>query len=142
MIKFSKSKIMDVHTIRDFYCNYATWKVTRDLTDWEKIMKNSACVITAWKDDELVGAARGLSDEVRWATIVDVLVHPNYRTQGIGRLVVEMLLDDTTMKVRTVYLATPDKENFYTNLGFKIANEHCSYMIKVSLHKDEAYFLP
>ncbi|MGL5641474.1 MAG: GNAT family N-acetyltransferase [Paraclostridium sp.] len=142
MIKFSKSKSVDIHAIRDFYCNYATWKVNDDISDWEKIIENSSCIITAWKEDELIGAARGLSDEVRWATIIDVLVHPDYRAQGIGRSIVEKLLGDNTMKVRTVYLATPDKEKFYNNLGFKTANEHCSYMIKVNLDKDEEYFLP
>lgn len=142
MIKFSKSKVIDVDVIRDFYCNYATWKVTDDIPDLEKIIENSSCIITAWQEDKLIGAARGLSDEVRWATIIDVLVHPSYRNKSIGRSIVEKLLDDKTMQVRTVYLATPDKEKFYTNLGFKTANEYCSYMIKVNLDKDEEYFLP
>lgn len=52
------------------------------------------------------------------------------------------LLNQKEMQVRTIYLATPDKEKLYNKLGFKTVNEHCSYMIKVNKENEENYFLP
>jgi len=142
MIKFSVSKEISISQVKGFYCSYATWKVTNKNDDWRKIVKKSSCVVTAWDNDALIGMARGLSDEVRWATIIDVLVHPDYRGKAIGNQLIEKLLSQDEMQVRTIYLATPDKEEFYSKLGFKTANEHCAYMIKVNKDKEEEYFLP
>lgn len=110
MIIYCNSKDIDTFKVKEFYCNYATWKVSNKYDDWE--------------------------------TIIDVLVHPNYRGQSIGIHMIEKLLEEQEMKVRTIYLATPDKENFYTKLGFKTANEHCSYMIKVQNLNEHDYILP
>ena len=91
MIKFSDSKDIDVNKIKNFYCRYATWKVNDNKKDWEKILEKSSCIITAWDEDKLVGMARSLSDGVRWANIIDVLVHPSYRKQSIGSNIIEFL---------------------------------------------------
>ncbi|MCY6372396.1 GNAT family N-acetyltransferase [Clostridium ganghwense] len=66
-----------------------------------------------------------MSDEVRWATIIDVLVHPDYRGKGIGNEMIEKLLNQKEMQVRTLYLATADKEKFYNKSGFKTVNKYC-----------------
>ena len=142
MITYCDSKDISISKVKEFYCNYATWKVTNKYEDWEKIIKKSSCIITYWDNDSLIGMARALSDEVRWATIIDVLVHPNYRGKSIGRQLIEKLLEHKEMQVRTVYLATPDKEEFYDKLGFKTVNEHCSYMIKVNKFNEDNYILP
>ncbi len=142
MINFSNLRNINASQVRDFYCNYATWKVTDKYDDWQKIIEKSSCIVTAWDNDNLIGMARALSDEVRWSTIIDVLVHPDYRGYTIGRQLIMNLLNQKEMQVRTIYLATPDKENFYNKLGFKTANEHCSYMIKVDKENEEQYFLP
>ncbi|HSQ87231.1 GNAT family N-acetyltransferase [Romboutsia sp.] len=142
MITYCDSKDISISKVKEFYCNYATWKVTNKYDDWEKIIKKSSCIITYWNSDNLIAMARGLSDEVRWATIIDVLVHPNYRGKSIGKHMIEKLLNMKEMQVRTVYLATPDKEEFYKKSGFKTANKHCSYMIKVNKLNESDYILP
>ena len=142
MAIYCNSKDIDTSKVKDFYCKYATWKVSNKFDDWEKIIEKSSCIVTCWDDNILMGMARALSDEVRWATVIDVLVHPDYRGQSIGRNIIEKLLEEQEMQVRTIYLATPDKENFYSNLGFKTANEHCSYMIKVQNTNEYDYILP
>lgn len=142
MIRLLNSKDLDIDKVKDFYCNYATWKVPSKYEDWEKIIKKSSSIITCWDNNSLVGMARSLSDEVRWATIIDVLVHPKYRGKGIGSKIIESLLEQPEMYVRTIYLATPDKEDFYNKLGFKTVNEYCCYMIKVQKDIEDNYVLP
>jgi N-acetylglutamate synthase-like GNAT family acetyltransferase len=142
LFRYCNSKNINISEVKEFYCNYATWKVTNKYDDWKKIIEKSSCIITCWDNNNLIGMARALSDEVRWATIIDVLVHPNYREKSIGRNIIKQLLDMDEMQVRTVYLATPDKEEFYKKLGFNTANEHCSYMIKVNKLNELEYILP
>lgn len=142
LVTYYNDKDVDTFKVKEFYCKYATWKVPKKYDDWEKIIKKSSCIITCWDNHNLIAMARALSDEVRWATIIDVLVHPNYRQKSIGRNMIEKLLEQEKMQVRTIYLATPDKENFYNKLGFKTANEHCSYMIKVKNFDENNYILP
>ncbi|WP_187359454.1 GNAT family N-acetyltransferase [Paraclostridium bifermentans] len=142
MIKFCNSKDLDIDKVKDFYCNYATWKVPSKYEDWAKIIKKSSSIITCWDNNSLIGMARSLSYEVRWATIIDVLVHPKYRGKGIGSKIIESLLEQPEMYVRTIYLATPDKEDFYNKLGFETVNEHCCYMIKVQTTNEDNYILP
>lgn len=112
MTKFLNSKDLDIDKVKDFYCNYATWKVPIKYDDWEKIIKKSSSIITCWDDNSLIGMARSLSDEVRWATIIDVLVHPKYRGKGIGSKIIESLLEQPEMQVRTIYLGHLIKKIF------------------------------
>ena len=142
MIEFCNSNDIDVSKVKDFYCTYATWGVTDSYDDWKNIKDNSTCIITAWDNENLIGMARALTDGVRWATIVDVLIHPNYREDGIGSKLINNLIAMEKMQVRTIYLATPDKENFYSRLGFKTVNENCFYMVKVKKCVENNYFIP
>ncbi|CEN81549.1 N-acetyltransferase GCN5 [[Clostridium] sordellii] len=142
MIKFCSSNKIDIFKIKDFYCKYATWGVTNSYDDWKTIIENSNCIITVWDNDKLIGMSRALSDGVRWATIVDVLIHPNYRSNQIGSMMIKKLMELDKMQVRTIYLATADKENFYNRLGFKTVNENCYYMVKVNKIVESKYFTP
>ncbi|CEP80769.1 N-acetyltransferase GCN5 [[Clostridium] sordellii] len=142
MVKFCSSNEIDIFKVKDFYCKYATWGVTNSYDDWKTIIENSNCIITVWDNDKLIGMFRALSDGVRWATIVDVLIHPNYRSNQIGSIMIEKLMELEKMKVRTIYLATADKENFYNRLGFKTVNENCYYMVKVNKTVESKYFTP
>ncbi|WP_055339491.1 GNAT family N-acetyltransferase [Paraclostridium sordellii] len=141
-MKFCSSNEIDIFKVKDFYCKYATWGVTNSYDDWKTIIENSNCIITVWDNDKLIGMFRALSDGVRWATIVDVLIHPNYRSNQIGSIMIEKLMELEKMKVRTIYLATADKENFYNRLGFKTVNENCYYMVKVNKTVESKYFTP
>ncbi|MBX5476489.1 MAG: GNAT family N-acetyltransferase [Clostridia bacterium] len=50
-------------------------------------------VVTAWDGERLVGIARSLSDGEWYATVWDVIVHPDYRSRGIGREIVRRITD-------------------------------------------------
>ncbi len=68
---------------------------------------------------DLLGAARAVTD-ARWTgQICDVVVKDSARGQGIGRKLVQVLLDHPAVRqVRHLRLGTKDKLEFYRHLGF------------------------
>jgi GNAT superfamily N-acetyltransferase len=84
-------------------------------------VRNSTHVISAWEDDELIGLARGLSDDVSIFYLQDVLIRPSFQGKGIGRLLLANCLERFA-HVRTRLLLTDNEEKqlkFYESMGFK-----------------------
>ncbi len=131
MIVFSNNLIVDTKKIKDFYNSYASWKVPKQRSDWERMLANSDVVISAWDDEDIVGMMRALSDTVRWATILDVLVHPNYRKKGLGTELLKRLLAEEIMHVRTIFIGTENAKEFYAKNGFENATDKGDWMILV-----------
>ena len=68
-------------------------------------------------DTRLVGAGRAISDGATNSAIFDVVVLPEYQGQGIGRSIMQYLLD--RLPERSVLLVSvPRQETFYRKLGF------------------------
>ena len=78
---------------------------------------NSHVCTFAELDGHVIGTARALSDGVCNAYIVDVWTLSTHRRQGIGRRMVEILLD--RLPGQHVYLFTDDVVDFYRSLGFE-----------------------
>lgn len=72
--------------------------------------------------DRLAGFGRVVGDGVLYFYLQDVIVHPDYRGQGVGRLIVETLLADVLRRApvgATIGLmAAAGKEGFYEKFGF------------------------
>lgn len=85
--------------------------------DIARAFHGSYAVVFAFKGDMLVGAARATSDGVFYATVFDVVVAPDHQGQGVGRLILEGLLEQ--LPFDRVYLtATAGNEPFYAKFGF------------------------
>ena len=122
-IKYRDDKDIDASIVCDFFNHFATWKVNLLPDKWKRILSNSCSVISAWADEDLIGMARGINDEVRYAQVLDVLFHPDYRRRGIGKKLISKLLSSPSMKVRGVILGTPTMLEFYESVGFECVNE-------------------
>lgn len=80
-------------------------------------------------DNQTVGMARLVSDNGYIALIADVIVMPEYQGQGIGKKMINNLLDraketledDEAMMIQL--LAADGKMNFYKQFGFKDKKE-------------------
>jgi GNAT superfamily N-acetyltransferase len=70
----------------------------------------------------LAGFGRVVGDGVLYFYLQDVIVRPEFRGQGVGRLIVEALLDEVLRKApvgATIGLmAAEGKEAFYEKFGF------------------------
>ncbi|MGF1600676.1 MAG: GNAT family N-acetyltransferase [Thermosynechococcaceae cyanobacterium] len=98
----------------------AFWACDRTLADWAIALKHSFPIISAWNQKTLIGIARATSDGIYRATIWDVVIHPDYRGEGLGRKLVQTLLAHPHMnKVERVYLMTTHHQSFYEGIGFE-----------------------
>lgn len=141
-ITYRADRNIDPVLVSGFLGQYATWKVHSNPEDWMEILKNSSSIISAWDDDQLVGFARGISDQVRYAQVLDVLIHPDYRRKGIGKELVFRLIDHPAMCVRGVILGTPSMKEFYESAGFKCVNDQAFMMVLVRDEYGEGLIQP
>ncbi|HZG60092.1 MAG TPA: GNAT family N-acetyltransferase [Anoxybacillus sp.] len=121
--RFDKEMI-DIVEWRELVLNTATWKMPQEMSDWEKMLENTSLIVTAWDRDRLIGSARLFTDFVRWGNIYDVVVHRDYQGKGIGKnLILQLIEHPSVATVRTFWLGTVDKAEFYEKLGFRHVKE-------------------
>lgn len=98
----------------------AFWAKERNLEDLAEAIKNSEPVIAVYSKQQLIGFARATSDGIYRATIWDVVIHPDFRGNGLGSKLVETVLSHPRMsRVERVYLMTTHQQKFYEKIGFE-----------------------
>jgi len=78
-------------------------------------------LVIAQENGTLIGLARAISDDASVVYIQDILVRPSHQGRGIGKGLVEAILD-RYQHVRQKVLLTddrPEQLRFYASLGFK-----------------------
>lgn len=82
-------------------------------------LRASAWVGARAPTGELIATAHAVSDEGKFATVMDVVVHASYRGRGVGGAVLELLLDHPVVRRSAqVRLGTADRQSFYARRGF------------------------
>lgn len=85
----------------------------------ERSVANSLVVGVYAEDGTQVGFARAVTDRATFAWISDVFVVESARGAGLGRFVVEALLEHHALQgLRRVMLATADAHDLYRSYGF------------------------
>jgi GNAT superfamily N-acetyltransferase len=74
------------------------------------------------EDNYLIGWCAILSDGVRHAVLIDVIVHPAWQRRGIGKRIVRQAIDHChTHGISIIHVDfTPEYSTFYKACGFKI----------------------
>ncbi|MEP6478354.1 MAG: GNAT family N-acetyltransferase [Rhodoglobus sp.] len=83
-------------------------------------LAGSATVAVARSGGALVGLARVVSDGATICYLQDVLVHPEHRLHGLGRRLVESVLEPHATVRQKVLLTDdePGQRRFYESLGY------------------------
>jgi ribosomal protein S18 acetylase RimI-like enzyme len=68
---------------------------------------------------ELIGLARVLDDGALYASVWDVIVHPQYQRQGIGRAMIAEVLAHTADRYLVSLVSTAAGEALYRQEGFQ-----------------------
>lgn len=84
---------------------------------------NSHSVVTAWDGNRLVGLANALADGALTAYFHYVLTDPTYQGKGIGKVMMEMMLDNYKDYYTKVLISYPLAVDFYRRLGFEAEDE-------------------
>jgi GNAT superfamily N-acetyltransferase len=96
------------------------WTSTRTLPDVRKMLSNSSKMFGLWDEEsrQLMAFARVITDDVYRALICDVIVHPAARGLGLGRRLIEEILEQLKHVERVELYCREDKIPFYEKLGF------------------------
>ena len=87
------------------------------------MLAGSQAVVSAWQGPRLVGFGRATSDGVFRAVLWDVVVAGEHQGRGLGRGIVEALLQEPPLQgVERIYLMTTNCSGFYEQLGFMAAD--------------------
>lgn len=115
-----------------------TWSESIADLDWDELAalyhaaplgnKNAADLKTAFGNSRfhclardqghLVGAGRVLSDGVDCAYLCDVAVMPSHQGTGLGKQIVQRLVQRSAGHKKIILYAVPGKEGFYRQFGF------------------------
>lgn len=108
--------------------NYLRKSVGWDEIDEEQALtgiKNSAFLISAIVNNKTVGLSRVVSDGGYIAIIVDVMVLPEYQGNGIGKTMIQKVMNhinDSLKEGQCVFvnlMAAKNRESFYSQFGFE-----------------------
>ncbi len=93
---------------------------------------NSLYVLAAYDENTLVGIIRVVGDGASIIYIQDLLVLPLYQRQGIGRKLVERVMDRYKDVYQLILLTEAVKKNisFYHSLGLKMVSDYgcCAFI--------------
>lgn len=88
-------------------------------------LKNSSYVVSCNDQGKTIGEARVLWDGGYVAYIADVMVSPDYQHQGIGKHLMQMIMDylhkqvNEKWRIMIILVAAKGKEGFYKKFGFE-----------------------
>ena len=103
----------------------AYWGRWRSRADIEAQLDSAWRVVGAYRagTDELVGFARAASDEVGFAYLADVFVVAEHQGAGLGKRLLQTMIDDGPGAEFRWVLFTADAHGLYEQFGFAVPDE-------------------
>ncbi len=119
------------YSVSDDISNIDWWRLANIMADANlfdrkpfdiaRAFHGSYASVFTFNADALVGAARATSDGVFFASVFDVVVDPAHQGNGVGRLLMEALLEKLPFD-RIFLTSVFGKEGFYEKFGFLSQN--------------------
>ncbi|MCF8054832.1 MAG: GNAT family N-acetyltransferase [Deltaproteobacteria bacterium] len=83
----------------------------------KRAFEASRTTVFVYEESQLLGFGRAISDGEYQGAIYDVAVLPEAQGKGVGKLIIQAILDQLP-DCNIILYATPGKEGFYKKLGF------------------------
>jgi len=90
------------------------------IDDLKLSFSNSMFKVFIFDNGNLVGVGRALADGKDCSYICDIAVHPEYQGIGLGKKIVQNLIEQSQGHKKIILYANSGKEGFYYKLGFKM----------------------
>ncbi len=104
-----------------------------------KLLRASFVYFGAFSDSELVGFIRAISDGIDDAFICDFMVHPSWQSRGVGRHLLELLIDELeSLSIQFIYVTWDNRDSRLRRLYGKVGFWDMSAGIKVSRGSSES----
>lgn len=121
-----------IDELRDLYDAVGWTSYTDDMDVLIKGYENSLKILAAFEDEKLLGVIRAVGDGYTIIFIQDILVLPDYQRKGIGKALLDSMMD-LYPNVRQIELTTdiaPETIGFYSSQGFEEFSELgcCGFM--------------
>ena len=97
---------------------------------------NSTLVISAWDNEQLVGAVRVLSDKFIRSIIYDLVVDPEYHSRGIGTELVKRCIAHFP-KSEWLVGCLKDRASFYEKIGFQVDKNSDVFLSIPSIYQQQ-----
>lgn len=104
-----------------------TRRPIEDIERIESMLQYANLLVTAWKNTELVGAARSLTDFQYCCYLSDLAVHEDCQKQGIGKALISETEKALSPKAKIILLSAPQAVDYYPHIGF---TQHPSAWLK------------
>jgi len=109
-----------VRKLQDLFQANTSWANQRCKKDLKKMISKSNIIVSAWDHKKMIGFGRATTDEIYRATLWDVVVDKNYQRLGIGKRIINLIINDKNLiQVEKIYLMTTQCEGFYVKMGFQ-----------------------
>lgn len=109
--------LLDIDKICEFL-NKSYWANDRPREVVEKSIGNSIC-FGVFHDDKQVGFARAITDFATFYWICDVFIDETHRGRGLGKKLVQCIVEADELKDLKGALATMDAHGLYEQFGFQ-----------------------
>jgi predicted N-acetyltransferase YhbS len=85
----------------------------------QKMLDHGNVLVTAWKDNKLVGVSRALSDFSFCCYLSDLAVDQAYQKQGIGKTLIDETHKAAGLQTMLILLAAPAASQYYPRIGME-----------------------
>lgn len=127
----TNKKDLDIDFIHAYLCHTAYWALGRSKSDVITSIENCWCIGVFDENKKQVGFARVATDYVVFAWIMDVFVTEACRGKGVGKMIVEYIVNHPLMaKVNGIGLRTKDAHGLYEQFDFKKIENPETWMLR------------
>ncbi|NHN34545.1 GNAT family N-acetyltransferase [Paenibacillus agricola] len=118
MITYSVDKLQEAKYVADVFKNSGIKRPYEDIERIKRMIDNSDILVTAWKDDKMVGVARAITDFSYCCYLSDLAVDREYQKHGIGKELIKMVQTEIGEECSLVLLSAPGAVEYYPRMGF------------------------
>lgn len=131
-------KAIDMKKLAKYISRQSYWGKNRSREKIKRSVENSVCY-SVLLDNEFAGFARVVTDFSTFKYLCDVFILPEYQGKGLGKKLMEYIMDDPEIKDGGCLLLTSDAHDFYRKFGFLNSNKELTdkLMYKMDNKREE-----